>query len=193
MSRGELAYASVVRLIRAPVPLRSMRSSARQRLAQCSDSPGVSRLHCRSSRASIPGALRYAVRLETPGDLSGDRCCASGTPFAERHRLAPAANPSVIRETRETLGIRGTGLLLRRTRISDRDFVFPDTHVVMPALILQRASRSTNRHLAKHIPWRQAFDAPRARRTSPLQRCSRDRRPKAHPPLPTHAAPPKLP
>src|SRR6185436_1881088 len=40
--------------------------------------PGVSRLHCRSSRASITGALRYTVRLETPGNLSGDRCRAEG-------------------------------------------------------------------------------------------------------------------
>src|SRR6188768_4204134 len=89
---------SVVRVIGAPAPLGSnaFLSAAAARL--CSDS------RCLSSPLQVLARFHYgraAVRSSPrdTGNLSGDRCCASGTPFAESHRLAPAANRRRIKWT----------------------------------------------------------------------------------------------
>ena len=85
-----------------------MRSSARQRLAQCSASRCLSsplqvlaRFHYR--RAAVH---KFAGETLDTGNLGGDRQRASGTPFAPRHRLAPAANHRRKHCNAATLAVR---------------------------------------------------------------------------------------
>src|SRR5687767_12250153 len=77
---------SVVRFGGAPVSLGSNAFLGAAAARLCSDSPAS--LVSRVPRAlPLPARCGTQVRLETPGNLGGDRCSTSGTPFRQE---APA-------------------------------------------------------------------------------------------------------
>src|SRR6185436_16852773 len=80
---------SVVRLGRSAGACRLKRVPRRTGSSPLAEILGVSRFQCRSSRASIPGALRYAFQLETPRISAATAGAPPDTGF---RRKAPACS-----------------------------------------------------------------------------------------------------